>query len=295
MTLRGARLKLIAEMTGLPMALQQVKPGAARLAIRNNKLPEDLIHQYLPRTTWSQKVWLQAVNHATRFGPDFTEWTAKNALNLGRKSIEVSSQLSDISGWIRASVLKNIPDYMVTLITGDRILLNDDMRSGCNFITRPFSKEMSLHTVSQLSQEWHEAVASKMSNGKLQVFPPPWFDGGDVNGYTIVPIQDSAELYRESKIMHNCAATYSDRVLAGQAYIYSVRSQDERVANFELRVGDGIQLGQLRGPCNTTVSRDITKVVMRWLFLNKRKHGIGRYHAIQRDERSSEPLDELPF
>ena len=116
-----------------------------------------------------------------------------------------------------------------------------------------------------------------------------------MNGYNILPIEDSAELYREGRIMHNCAATYSSATLSSQTYIYSVRREDERVATFGLVVGDGIQLGQLRGPCNTTASKDITRAVRRWLFLNKRKHGIGRYHAIQQEERSSEPLDELPF
>jgi len=168
MVLRGDQLKLIAQMAGVPMAFRAVKPRVAGLALKNIQLPVHLLHQYLPKTTWAQKAWLQSVHNATEFGPEFTEWTAKNVINLGRTGIEMSHRLIDIGDWVRASILKAIPNYVFELILNSAsIIPRSDYNSGCEFVTRPFSKDMSIRTVSRLSQEWHGGVSSKMTNGKL--------------------------------------------------------------------------------------------------------------------------------
>ena len=58
---------------------------------------------------------------------------------------------------------------------------------------------MSLKTVATLSAEWHEAVAAAM-NGPDATFPPPWYLAGKVGDFDILPIEKSAELYREGAL-----------------------------------------------------------------------------------------------
>jgi hypothetical protein len=50
---------------------------------------------------------------------------------------------------------------------------------------------MSLRTVTKLSAEWHEAVASNLT-GPQHAFPKPCFPAARVNGLEIIPIDNSA-------------------------------------------------------------------------------------------------------
>src|SRR5262245_16372690 len=78
---RGARLRDVAAVMGVPMALRRVKPGAAHLAAPCHA-PErviSLMPDSLPRT----RIWLRAVCTAClRAGSDFAEWTAKHASQI---------------------------------------------------------------------------------------------------------------------------------------------------------------------------------------------------------------------
>jgi hypothetical protein len=138
-------------------------------------------------------------------------------------------------------------------------------------IERPFVPTMSLATVRELSAEWHEVVAQK-EDAKARPFPQPWFPASPlVNGYEIVPITNSADLYREGKAMHHCVGSYSYEVIAGRKYIYSVREGEKRIATFELlRNGNAkAVLGQIRGRCNAHAPKEITDAVRRWLRSQK--------------------------
>jgi len=90
-----------------------------------------------------------------------------------------------------------------------------------------------------------------------------------LDGYDILPLEDSAELYREGAAMHHCVGAYADQVKAGYTYIYSIRRNGERLATAELiRVGqtfEQVLLGQIRGPCNAEVSKEIVMTVRKWL------------------------------
>ena len=126
---------------------------------------------------------------------------------------------------------------------------------------------MSLKTVTTLSAQWHEAVASNMTGPDLAL-PPPWYPAAKVGDLEIVPIQNSGDLYREGASMHHCAGTYADDIKAGWLYVYSVRRDGERVATLALardQTSTKAQLSQLRGPCNAEPSQAITSAVQQWL------------------------------
>jgi PcfJ-like protein len=78
---------------------------------------------------------------------------------------------------------------------------------------------MSPRTVTRLSSEWHEAVASNLT-GPQHAFPTPGFPAGRVNGLEIIPIDNSADLYREGAFMHHCIGTYADGVRGGLYCVY---------------------------------------------------------------------------
>ena len=132
---------------------------------------------------------------------------------------------------------------------------------------------MSLRTVTRLSAEWHEAVASNLT-GPQHTFPAPWFPAATINGVEIIPIDNSADLYREGASMHHCIGTYADEVRGGRYYVYSIRRDGERLATAGLLL-DGARaiLAELRGPCNTPAPKQITAIVERWLRTQAPRRG----------------------
>jgi hypothetical protein len=156
------------------------------------------------------------------------------------------------------------------------------------FITQPFQPSMSLKTATALSAEWHEAVAANMTGPDI-AFPEPWYPAAKVGDYNIVPIEDSASLYREGSTMHHCVGTYADSVRKGGVQIYSVRRDGVRLATFSLaRCGVSTRLGQIRGPCNAQPPKEIMAMVRRWLRSQKPSPGIAlaRIMDLLKDERS---------
>jgi hypothetical protein len=246
---RGARLRDVAAVMNIPMTLRHIKPGAAHLATDLFcQHPEFL--NFLPDTTMRQRIWLPVVNWAcARVDTDFGAWTARHVPKIaGRRAQEVGSFVSDIANWVHTG--KHTPAAP---------------QAGHEFVVRPFTPTMSLKTVTTLSAEWHEAVAARM-DGPDAAFPPPWYPAAKAGDFDILPIERSAELYREGAAMHHCVGTYADAVQSGDCYVYSVRHADKRIATFALvRCAVSAVLSEVRGPCNAQVPQKIIATVGRWL------------------------------
>jgi hypothetical protein len=244
---RGARLREVAAVMDIPMALRHVKPGVAHLATEAFCEHPELL-SFMPDTTPRQLIWLLAVQWAYRkTSADFGEWAARHVPGIrGRTHREVGSFLADLADWA------------------------DPDETGRAFITRPFTSSKSFKTVTALSAEWHEPVANNL-DGPNAAFPPAWFPPAKVDNIEIVPIEDAATLYREGSAMHHCVGTYSDAVQNGVFYVYSVRRDGERVATLALgRYGSGkVYLEQIRGACNVEPPKAIITTVQRWLHAQK--------------------------
>ena len=241
---RGARLRDVAAVMQIPMALRRVKPGAAHLAAVACHNPEWII-SLMPDSLPRMRVWLRAVYGAHhRAGSDFAEWTARHASQIPCQSEnELHSFLNDTADWVRAS----------------------HGSDGHQLVVRPFKPTMSLRTVTKLSAEWHEAVASNLT-GPQHTFPAPWFPAAKVNGVEIIPIDNSADLYREGASMHHCVGTYAEKVRAGCYYVYSICRDGERLATAGLiLIEDRVRLHEIRGSCNAAVPKQINAIVQRWL------------------------------
>jgi PcfJ-like protein len=226
-------------------------------------------------------------------GPDFVRWTAKHGLEIGGSTREAISRLSDIRDWVYACNCLNVP---VDVPEGDRRPY--DSGRGEQFVVRRFSPDMSLATASGLSSDWHEAVAANMSGPNAE-FPEPWCPGAESCGFNIAPITTNSELYREGALLHHCVGTHADRVQFGDAYIYSVRRSCERVATLELvRSGSGVVIGELSGPCNSQVPKEVERAVKSWLRAQREF----RFPLSEPDRRNSSTLanvlandDDIPF
>jgi PcfJ-like protein len=277
----GARLREVAAATNIPMELRRIQPGAVHLALQFARgvlriRPKLVAH--MPESLPQMRRWLHAVNGAYQAGgEDYATWVARHAADIDRQEIE------NLFDWVTAC--KRQAD-----LRADREIVNwieqghmpahmaQRMRrylpTGAfdhEMIERPFVPTMSLVTVRELSAEWHEAMAKK-EDAKAVPFPEPWFPVASlVNGYEIVPITNSADLYREGKAMHHCVGSYDHMVIAGHTYIYGIREGDKRIATVEItRAEDNKpKLGQIRGPCNAPAPKEVVTATKRWLRSQK--------------------------
>jgi hypothetical protein len=241
----GASLKRVADCMKMPLHLRWIKPGLVYLVQEGTLWEEpNLMHAHLPGTTREARRWLMAIMHAEnrQLGPQFTRWVARNAHQFeGRHWHSLKMVVDDLGDFVRASKRNEA------------------------HVVRPFHPDMSLKTVQKLSEDWH--VAMQSAKGPLYTFPSPWFSGDEVNGYQIVPLESSTELYQEGAIMKNCVGSYGDRVMDGDCYIYSIRQAGERVATLEvMKTEDGhVKIGQLRVTFNKLAPKEIETAAHRWL------------------------------
>jgi hypothetical protein len=253
----GAKLRDIATLMGIPMSFRKVKPGAAHIALRIVDAVDDprLLDAYLPSSLQGMKKWLRCLIEAKRGGNKFVEWVAKHAFAIEGKPDDTYDTVREVSDWVRAS--------NIAVHGGNEL---DDEGLQKSFIFRPFNSAMSVATVMSLSEEWHVVVADTFTGDRTR-FPEPWCPGGSVDGYKILPITSNGELYLEGKIMRHCVGTYTDEVLSGSSYFYSVRRDGERVATLELeRDMDDykVELGDIKGSCNTRPPSDLLRAARRW-------------------------------
>jgi len=255
MILRGERLPRIAEMVGFSMVFRRVKPGAAEQAVVT-EVSDELMARHLPQSLPAQRRWFAAVSRASQFGTGFMEWVARRVGDIAASQKETLAELNDIADWVKASRLA---------ANSNAGLPSGNSHAGCEFIARPFQRDMSLRTVRRLAKDWHEAVTVGMRASVCVQFPRPWLKSGVVGGFQIVPITDSGALYLEGKSLHHCVATHEDDIVRGETYVYSVLKEYERVATVELRVADdGIRLGEIRASCNSKPEKSCERAIQQW-------------------------------
>ena len=236
---RGARLNQIASFMDIPMWTRKLKPAVAHWF---GYVPDDL-QCYLPEKTWEQRLWLRAFMSRGPDNPDFAYWIARNVLKVGNRIGPVLHFLSDMNDWVMEAKRK---------------------KPRC--ITRPFSPDMSVNTVRTENELWHEAIAKRKADKSNYKIPAPWCPAGQVNGYQIVPLESTEELWKEGRAMHHCAGAYDYRVAAGKCYMYSVRQGDNRLATVELVRKQGkVKPLQIRAACNAEPSKEVKIAVRKWI------------------------------
>jgi hypothetical protein len=236
---RGAKLNQVAAFMDVPMWTRKLKPAVAHWY---DNVPNNL-HCYLPEKTWEQRLWLRAIKSRGADNPDFAYWIARNVLNIGNRIYPVLGLLSDMNDWV-----------------------SEAKRERPRCITRPFSPDMSLETVRNENELWHQAIANRKAAKSKYKIPAPWYPAGQVNGYQIVPLVTAEELSKEGRAMHHCAGAYDYRVASGKCYLYSVRQGDKRVATVELVRDRGkVAPVQIKAACNSEPPKDVKVAVRKWI------------------------------
>ena len=90
----------------------------------------------------------------------------------------------------------------------------------------------------------------------------------------IVPISTSADLYREGHALHHCVGAQGDRVHTGEI-VFLLYSQGTRNVLRHWNCsgdGGGVAIGQLRGSCNSQVSKKLVRAVRSWLRSQREFH-----------------------
>ena len=253
----GRRLRDVTACSDIPMSWRNVQPGAVHLV--NRGVGDGIRH--MPKTTRAQIIWWSLVNKARRGGGQKTfEWTCRNATKFGTDRRAAWADFANLLDWMNACDPGPTPLW--------RDWENADDKK--HFLGRVLSPDMSLTTVRQLSDDWHYAV-SMADHKSNAVFPDPWVPAGNVLGYEFVPITSPSDLFFEGRVMHNCIASYVERIVDRELYVYGVRENGKPVATLaiatSLRDGGGLTpcISQIAGPCNAPVPREMERAARRWL------------------------------
>jgi len=81
----------------------------------------------------------------------------------------------------------------------------------------------------------------------------------------IAPIKDSAQLWHESQVQHNCVASYAEAIHKGRCYIYRVLSPERATLSIAQGPDGCWRIEQLYRACNLPVSAETEQAVLDWL------------------------------
>lgn len=106
----------------------------------------------------------------------------------------------------------------------------------------------------------HDTWSMKLQYKGLYHFPEPPLPGTD----TLVPIRDSAVLYKEGKSMQHCVFSYMDAIRSGRSYIYQMLAPARATLEI-VPSGRRWVLRQLRGVRNADPGPEAFHVARSWL------------------------------
>lgn len=107
-----------------------------------------------------------------------------------------------------------------------------------------------------------------------------WFKTRKACGYRFTPLLTADELREEGDRMHNCVATYMEKVAAGHCLIYSIRRGGQRMATMEIAPREGTPvITQLLAASNTTAGEEVWNAARAWLS-NQGAYPVAVQHSI---------------
>ena len=238
----GPRLRDLMRFYGVAQQLKMISGKALqrdtyRLLAPLSAIPPSRLSQTIPTGVAAQKEWLDAVNCIRVMVP-----------RLGREA-------NWFIAWAAGNSCQNVDKEAVVDLIDFAIAKRSQ-----------FDQRWTFEQAFAASQRWHAEEAKRVSNGGMSdelldevIDYAPLPADVTLGDYSFVALQTRRHLIEEGRTMHHCVGRYSNRVVAGQCWIYSVQSGGKRVATLELAMAGGkFAIRQLKGACNSRVSKAIS-------------------------------------
>jgi len=246
----GAALKVVARTLELPLWLRRLPPEAFQKPIPVVPAGENFTRRIatrLPAVPGHSALWLDSVAFgASACGEDFALWLADQPI------YSEAGRPEDMFG-----VLAAYAWYSRAVNTRAHAL-----------IVVPWRPEIAFDTALCAAKSWLNRMRLTLQLGP-GVLTDPWLSGGQVRGYTFVPLLDRTEILTEARAMQNCADQYAERLADDRCRLFSIRRDREHVATLEIgphaREAGMLAITQLKGRHNMAAPLDVWQAAYAWL------------------------------
>ncbi len=246
----GAPLKVVARTLELPLWLRRLPPEAFQKAIPPVPTGENFTRRIatrLPASPTHSALWLESVAFgALACNDDFALWLADQPIfsETGR------------------------PDRMFGILAAYAWHSRAPQTRAHGLIVVPWRPEIAFDTALCAAKSWLSRLRLTLQLGP-GVLTDPWLAGGQVRGYTFVPLLDRTEILTEARAMQNCADQYAERLADDRCRLFSIRREREHVATLEIgphaREAGMLAITQLKGRHNMAAPLDVWQAAYAWL------------------------------
>jgi hypothetical protein len=246
----GAPLKSVARSLELPLWLRRLPPEAFQKPVAELPSSENFARRVanrLPSAPAHSAFWLQSVAFGAKAcNDDFALWLADQAIYGEQGDPEKLFNVLGAYAWhSRASQTR-----------------------AHTLIVVPWRPEIAFDTALCAAKSWLNRMRLVLQLGP-GVIADPWLAGGQVRGYTFVPLLDRMEILAEARAMQNCADQYAERLADDRCRLFSVRREREHVATLEIgphsREAGMLAITQLKGRHNMAAPLDVWQAAYAWL------------------------------
>ena len=132
----------------------------------------------------------------------------------------------------------------------------------------PWRPEIAFDTALCAAKSWLNRMRLMLQLGP-GVLTDPWLSGGQVRGFTFVPLLDRMEILAEARAMQNCADQYAERLADDRCRLFSIRREREHIATLEIgphaREAGMLAITQLKARHNMAAPLDVWQAAYAWL------------------------------
>lgn len=246
----GAALRTVARVLELPLWLRRLPPEAFQKPIEPVSASEIFTRRIatrLPAVPSHSALWLEAVAFGGKAcSEDFALWLADQAIysEAGK------------------------PDQMFGVLAAYAWHSRAPHTRAHNLIVVPWRPEIAFDTALCAAKSWLNRMRLTLQLGP-GVLTDPWLSGGQVRGYTFVPLLDRTEILTEARAMQNCADQYAERLADDRCRLFSIRREREHVATLEIgphvREAGMLAITQLKARHNMAAPLDVWQAAYAWL------------------------------
>ncbi len=246
----GAPLKNVARALDLPLWLRRLPPEAFQQPFDDLPGGEAFTRRVatrLPGAPSHSAFWLQSVAFGAKAcNEDFSLWLADQTVYAEDGNPEQLFGMLAAYAWhSRASQTR-----------------------AHTLIVVPWRPEIAFDTALCAAKSWLNRMRLVLQLGP-GVLTDSWLTGGQVRGYTFVPLLDRMEILAEARAMQNCADQYAERLADDRCRLFSVRREREHVATLEIgphsREAGMLAITQLKGRHNMAAPLDVWQAAYAWL------------------------------